>query len=466
MSGPGAAGPRSIHMVGIGGAGMSGLALLARSAGYRVGGTDRDDSPMLSALRDAGVDARAGHGADAVAADAQALVVSTAISPDNPELAEARRRGLPVLHRSQLLAELMAGRRGLAVAGAHGKSTTSAMLLAALGDASACVGATIAGGRGTGAVWGAGSWFVAEADESDRSLLNLAPEAAILLNVDHDHHATYATLDEVREVFRAFVARLPGDGVLVVGPDEDARACAAGAPCAVRLVGEGPDAFCRVERVPGAVGFDLVLADGHRVAVPLPLAGRHMAENAACALALADWCGVPLEEAAARLEGFTGVGRRMEHRGTAAGVEVVDDYAHHPAEIRATLAAARERGPGRVVVVFQPHLPSRTRALGAELAEALGAADVAVVTDVYLAREPADPVVTGRSVADRVPPPARAVFAATLSEAADAVMADVRPGDLVITMGAGDVTGLGKELVARLERLSGDGDRDPRTDPA
>ena len=175
---------------------------------------------------------------------------------------------------------------------------------------------------------------------------------------------------------------------------------------------------------------------------------------------------MPLGEAAARLAGFTGVGRRMEHRGTAAGVEVVDDYAHHPAEIRATLAAARERAPGRVVVVFQPHLPSRTRALGGELAEALGAADVAIVTEIYLAREPADPAVTGRSVAERVPPPARGLFAATLAEAADAVMADVRPGDLVLTMGAGDITGLGKELVARLERLRGDGDRDPRSDPA
>lgn len=466
MSGAATARPRAVHLVGIGGAGMSGLALLAAEAGWRVSGTDRDDSPMLGALRAAGVAARAGHAADALPAGAEALVVSTAIAGDNPELAEARRRGLPVLHRSELLATLMRGRRGLAVAGAHGKSTTSAMLLAALGDASACVGATIPGGRGTGAVWGTGPWFVAEADESDRSLLKLSPEAAILLNVDHDHHATYATLDEVREVFRAFVARLPADGVLVVGPDADARACAGAAPCPVRIVGEAPGAFCRVERAGGAGGFALSLADGRRVHVPLALTGLHNAENAACALALADWCGVPLEEAAGRLATFTGVGRRMEPRGAAGGVEVVDDYAHHPAEIRATLAAARERGPARVIVAFQPHLPSRTRALGAELGEALGAADVAVVTDVYLAREPADPAVTGRTVAERVPPPARAVYAPTLAEAADAVMAEARPGDLVLTMGAGDITGLGQELVSRLERLSGDGDRDPRHRPA
>jgi UDP-N-acetylmuramate--alanine ligase len=431
-----------------------------------VSGSDREESPTLAALREAGVAARAGHSAGAVPADAAALVVSTAIAPGNPELEEAARRGLPVLHRSELLAELMAGRRGLAVAGAHGKSTTSAMLLAALGDASACVGATIPGGHGTGAVWGGGDWFVAEADESDRSLLNLAPEGAILLNVDHDHHATFPTLDAVRDVFRRFVARLPSDGVLVVGPDPEARACAQGAPCPVRLVGDVPGAFCRAERTPERPGFTLASADGRRVPVPLALAGRHNADNAACALALADWCGVPPEEAAGRLAGFAGVGRRMEPRGRAGGVDVVDDYAHHPAEIRATLAAARERAPGRVVVVFQPHLPSRTRALGAEIAAALGGADVVVVTDVYLAREPADPLATGRGVAERVPAPARAVYAPTLAEAADAALAEARPGDLLITMGAGDITRLGQELVARLEKPSVDGSPDERTGPA
>ena len=459
-------GPRPIHLVGIGGAGMSGLARLAGAAGYRVSGTDREDSPTLAALRAEGIDARAGHAAGAVPADVEALVVSTAIDAGNPELDEARRRGLPVLHRSELLAELMAGRRGLAVAGAHGKSTTSAMLVSALGDASAAVGATIAGGGGTGAVWGGGPWFVAEADESDRSLLNLSPEGAILLNVDHDHHATFATLEEVREVFRAFVARLPADGVLVAGPDDEARAIAAGAPCEVRLVGDVPGAFCRAERAPGRPGFTLVTAAGRRVPVPLRPAGAHNAHNAACAMALADWCGVNLEDAAARLGAFAGVGRRMERHGTAGGVEVVDDYAHHPAEIRATLAAARERGAGRVVVVFQPHLPSRTRALAAELGEALGAADVVVVTEVYLAREPADPLVTGRDVAGRIPPPARSLFAPTLADAADAVLAEAHPGDLIITMGAGDITRLGKELVARLEKPPDDGGTHDRTRPS
>lgn len=451
--------PRPIHLVGIGGAGMSGLARLAHQAGYRVSGTDREESATLAALRELGVDARAGHSAEALPPDAAAVVVSTAVPEGAPDLAAARARGLPVLHRSQLLAELMSGRRGLAVAGAHGKSTTSALLVAALGDASACVGATIPGGGGTGAAWGAGEWFVAEADESDRSLLNLAPEGAILLNVDHDHHATFPRLEDVMDVFRAFVAALPAEGVLVVGPDRLARECAAAARCAVREVGEVPGAFVRVAaRAPGA-GFTLALADGRRVAVPLGLAGAHNAWNAACALALADWCGVAPESAAPRLAAFRGIGRRMEPRGAAGGVEVVDDYAHHPAEIRATIAAARERGPARLVVVFQPHLPSRTRALGDEIAVALGAADVVVVTDVYLAREPADPAASGRALAARVPGPARAAYAPSLDAAAEAVVADARPGDLVITMGAGDVTRLGQELVARLQKLSPDGDR-------
>lgn len=449
---------RPVHMVGVGGAGMSALARLAVAAGYRVSGTDRDDSPTLEALRAMGVDARAGHDAAALPADAEAVVVSTAVGDANPEVAEAHRRGVPVLHRSELLAELMATRRGLAVAGAHGKSTTSAMLVAALGDASACVGATIEGGRGTGALWGTGPWFVAEADESDRSLLNLRPEAAILLNVDHDHHATYASLDEVRAVFREFIATLPPDGVLVVGPDEEARRCAEGAPCAVLTVGDLPGAAAGMERQAGVPGFTLVLADGRRIAVPLSVDGWHNVGNAACALVLADWCGADLEAAAARLGGFTGVGRRMEERGVAGGVRVVDDYAHHPAEIAATLAGARERDPERVVVIFQPHLPSRTRALAPELGAALGAADVAIVTEVYLAREPADPEIGGREVAGAVPGTTVTHFAPTLAQAADAAIAEVRPGDLLITMGAGDVTRLGQELVARLQKLYPDGE--------
>jgi len=447
--------PRPIHLVGVGGAGMSAIARLAAQAGYRVSGTDREDSATLAALRSDGVAATAGHDSGALPADAEAIVVSTAIAPDNPELTAARERGIPVLHRADLLAELAGGRRTLAVAGAHGKSTTSAMLALALGGASACVGAEIPGGGGTGGAWGEGPWFVAEADESDRSLLVLAPEAAILLNVDHDHHATFATLAEVEEVFQRFVAGLPAAGALVAGPDAGARAAAAAALCPVTCVGEEPSAGVRIAaRRPG--GMTLAL-EGRRVEVALGVPGRHNQDNAACAIALAAWCGVAPEAAAARLAGFGGVGRRFELRGEAAGVRVVDDYAHHPAEIAATLAAAREGHAGRLVAVFQPHLYSRTRALGGELGRALEAADLVVVTDVYAAREPPDPAVSGRDVAAAVRPPARAVFVPGLAEAADLLDRELRPGDLVLTIGAGDITKLGEELLGRLKKQTADG---------
>ncbi len=430
---------------------MSALALLAVRSGWTVTGTDRDDGPVLSALRAAGADVRAGHGADAIPGHVDAVVVSTAIPADNPEVRAARERGLPVLHRSDLLAMLMQGHRGLAVAGAHGKSTTTAMLSLALGGATLCVGAEVPWGNGTGAAWGDGPWFCAEADESDRSLLRLAPEAAILLNVDHDHHSTYASIDEVEEVFREFVAALPPDGLLVVGPDERARRVAHGAGCPVRLIGDVPGAWARVQ------GDTLVLADGTLVALRLAAPGMHNRENAACALALADWCGVDPATAAQRVVGFAGVGRRFEDRGTVGGVRVVDDYAHHPAEVRATLRAARSVHPGRLVAVFQPHLYSRTRALGTELGRELGAADVVVVTDVYAAREAVDPGVDGSLVAAAVPAPAVVMYVPLLADVPGRLVPDLRPGDLVLTMGAGDVTGLGQDLLVALGKTSSDG---------
>ncbi len=436
---------------------MSALARLAVAIGYRVSGTDRDESGTLDALRALGVAAVAGHRADAVPPDVATMVVSTAIAPDNPELAEATRRGIPVVHRADLLAELMAGHRGLAVAGAHGKSTTSGMLRLALGGASACIGATVEGGGGTGAVWGEGPWFVAEADESDRSLLRLRPQAVILLNVDHDHHSTYGSIEEVEATFAEFLSLVPADGVVVAGPDPRAWALAAACDREARLVGRGEGAWCTLSRAPDG-GALLHLRDGREVVLRLAVPGLHNLENAACAVALADWCGEDPQVAADRLAAFTGVGRRYELRGTAGGVTVVDDYAHHPAEVAATLAAARERHPGRIVAVFQPHLYSRTRALWAELGAALGAADIAVVTEVYAAREAHDPEISGRMVAGAVPAPTRAVFAPTLADARAAVLDAARPGDLVLTLGAGDITTLGQDLLPALQNQYGNGD--------
>ncbi|MEI7519974.1 MAG: UDP-N-acetylmuramate--L-alanine ligase [Thermoleophilia bacterium] len=437
---------RSIHLVGAGGAGMSALGLLALRKGWAVSGTDREDGPALAALRAAGADVHVGHSADAIPAEVDVVVLSTAIPATNPEVVAAAERGLTVIHRSDLLAMLMDGHRGLAVAGAHGKSTTTAMLSLALGGATLCVGAEVPWGDGTGAAWGDGPWFCAEADESDRSLLRLPAEAAILLNVDHDHHSTYASIDDVEDVFRQFISALPADGLLVVGPDPRAQRVAEGAPCAVRVVGDVEGAWAHVD------DHTLVLATGDRVALHLAAPGAHNRENAACAIALADWCGVLPAIAAARIAPFAGVGRRFEDKGTAGGVRVVDDYAHHPVEVAATLAAARGVHDGRIVAVFQPHLFSRTRALAREFGEALSLADIVVVTDIYAAREAPVPGVDGTLVMSSISGPDEMMFVPLLADVPSVLVPDLRPGDLVITMGAGDITTLGPRI---LEALGG-----------
>ncbi len=428
---------------------MSALGLLALRSGWTVSGTDREEGPALVALREAGADVRAGHAADALPADVDEVFASTAIPGDNPEIQAARARGLPVRHRSDLLAMLMQGHRGLAVAGAHGKSTTTAMLALALGGATVCVGAEVPWGEGTGAAWGEGPWFCAEADESDRSLLRLSPEAAILLNIDHDHHSEYATIADVEDVFRAFVAALPADGLLVVGPDTRAREVAGAAPCPVRLLGDVPGAWGRVE------GDALMRADDAPVPLSLAAPGAHNRWNAACAIALADWCGVDPADAAARIAPFTGVGRRFEHKGTAGGVSVVDDYAHHPVEVAATLQAARGMHPGRVVAVFQPHLYSRTRELADAFGAALSSADVVVVTDVYAAREDPEPGVDGDLVLRNVRGPEEVLSVPDLADVPAVLVPDLRPGDLVLTLGAGDITTLGPQLLDALGGLGG-----------
>ena len=437
---------RRIHLIGAGGAGMSALGLLALRQGWTVSGTDREEGPALAALRAAGADVHAGHSADAIPDDVDVVVVSTAIPDTNPEVVAARARGIEVIHRSDLLAMLMQGHRGLAVAGAHGKSTTTAMLSLALDHATLCVGAEIPWGDGTGAAWGEGPWFCAEADESDRSLLRLPVQAAILLNVDHDHHSTYAAIEDVEAVFAEFIAGLPADGVLVAGPDDRAWRLAAAAPCPVRLLGHGPDAWGQVE------GNDLLLADGSRITLALAAPGAHNRANAACAIALADWCGVPPSDAAARIAPFAGVGRRFDDKGEAGGVRVVDDYAHHPVEVAATLTAARGVHPGRLVAVFQPHLFSRTRALATEFGQALSLADVVVVTDIYAAREDPEPGVDSTMVLQSVRGPAEVMYVPLLADVPSVLVPDLRPGDMVITMGAGDITTLGPRL---LEALGG-----------
>ncbi|WP_267494978.1 UDP-N-acetylmuramate--L-alanine ligase [Cellulosimicrobium marinum] len=450
---------------------MSVVARLLVARGLDVQGSDARDGETLAALRADGVRTWVGHDAAHVTG-ADTLVVSSAVRASNPELAEARSRGLRVLHRSQALAALMADGRAVAVAGAHGKTTTSAMIATTLRgtgqDPSFAVGGTVltAAGPVPGGHLGSGDVLVAEADESDGSFLNYAPDVAVVTNVEPDHLDHYGSREAFEQAFVDFAARIrPGGTLVACADDPGSRALAAAhvaAGGAVVTYGTSADADVRVADVE-AVG-----ADGARggvravlsgavggvglgtVELVLRVPGAHNALNATAAVVTAVLLGVDPAAAASAAHDFLGTGRRFEPRGEAGGVRVVDDYAHHPTEIAALLAAARPvAGDGRVLVLFQPHLYSRTRAFAREFADALGAADRVVVTGVYAAREDLDPEVDARTIADLVRPGVADAVEDRLA-AARHVTGLARPGDLVLTVGAGDVTELGPVILDTL----------------
>ena len=459
-----------VHFTGIGGAGMSGIARIMIARGVTVSGSDSAGSDLLASLATLGADVHVGHTAANVAGS-DTVVVSSAIRSGNPELAEAHARGLRVLHRAAALASLMLGRRGAAVAGTHGKTTTTSMLTTALRHCGADPGYVIGGiltETGLGAQDGAGEVFVAEADESDGSFLMLSPEVAIVTGVEADHLDNYAGLPEIEAAFAAFTRRIVSGGVLVACADDPGArslaAAAAGLPIRVRTYGEADDADYRITAVqPRGMNVGLEVSgapeagSGVRPVARLEVAvpGRHNALNATAAYAAAIELGLPAGQIATGLAAYRGARRRMEPKGEAAGVLVLDSYAHHPTEIAADLRAARDiRGGGRVIAIFQPHLFSRTRIFAAEFGEALGLADEVVVLDVYAAREDPEPGVTGDLVASAVPG-GRAVFLPDF-QAAPTLLADIaRPGDLILTMGAGDVTTLGPLIVAALGARAG-----------
>jgi UDP-N-acetylmuramate--alanine ligase len=435
---------RRLRFIGIGGAGMSGLALVARALGAEVSGSDRADSPALARLREAGCTVAVGHDAGNVAADAE-VVYSTAVAEDNPERAVARERGQRELHRADLLAEITALRRCIAVTGTHGKTTTASMVVHALRGCGMDPGYLVGGevrSTGSNAGWGAGEWVVVEADESDRSLLKLHPDVAVLTNAELDHHATYASQADVDATFRAFLARASEGIVVWDRPELTALATPAGPPVTAYDV-PSPSLD------PAGVRFAWRDLD-----VRLPVPGAHNALNAVAALEAARLAGADPRQAARALADFQGAGRRFELLGTTpTGATVYDDYAHHPTEVAATIAAARTLAPRRVVAVFQPHLYSRTRALAGDFGRALAAADLVVVLDVYRARErPRDfPGVDGKLIADAAADAAPGRTVAWLPAFEDAerfLRARLRAGDVCLAMGAGDVDELGRRLVA------------------
>lgn len=451
------------HFIGIGGAGMSGIARILTARGADVAGSDARESPTVTALRQAGATVHVGHDSAHLAADATCVVVSSAIRPDNPELRAAAERGLPVVHRSDALAALMEGRRALAVAGTHGKTTTTSMLAVSLGSLGLEPSYAIGGdldGPGTNAAHGDGDLFVAEADESDRSFHKYAPEAAIILNVELDHHANYASMDEIYESFETFVGRIRTGGTLVISADhEGARELTARVRgregLNVVTYGERDDADVRVLRVVphGLTSRVAVELDGEELDFIVSVPGRHYAHNAVAALAAGVATGVPADGLADALRTYTGVNRRLQLKGEARGVQVIDTYAHHPTEMTADLEALRSGLPedARVLVLFQPHLFSRTQELATEMGEALTHADASAVLDVYPAREDPIPGVTSALIIDAALAAGADVQHAPFRDTAPDVLAGMaKPGDVVLTMGAGDVTDLGPLILARL----------------
>ncbi len=457
-----------VHLVGIGGAGMSGIARILLARGAQVSGSDAKDSRTVLALRAQGAAIAVGHAGanlDQLPGGPTAVVVSTAIREDNPELVEARARGTVVLRRAEALAALMLDHRVACVAGTHGKTSTTSMLTVALQhcrmDPSFAIGGDL-NESGANAHQGTGGVFVAEADESDGSFLHFSPSVAVVTNVEADHLDHHGTVEAYVAVFDSFLERIQADGVLIACADDAGSAAlaerAAKLGIRVRTYGRtatGPGSVRLVDYRPAdSGGVARVELDGEVVDVRVAVPGEHMAGNAIAALVAALELGADREGVLVGLAAFGGVRRRFEFKGQARGVRVYDDYAHHPTEVAAQIAAARPvAGSGKLVVVFQPHLYSRTRLFAEEFAAALSTADAVVVLDVYGAREEPEPGVTGALVSGLVSlDVGKVVYEPSFDRVPALVAGMVGEGDLVVTMGAGDVTMLGPEIVGELDR--------------
>ena len=447
-----------VHFVGIGGSGLSAIAQVLLESGYDVSGSDLVLSPFALALAGRGAHVYQGHSADNLDG-AEMVIVSSAVPADNPEVLAAQARGVPVLKRADFLGRLMEGRQGIAVAGTHGKTTTTGLIAFMLDraglDPTFIVGGWLAD-YGANAHAGHGQPFVVEADEYDRMFLGLKPAVAVVTNVEHDHPDCYPTLKEMQEAFRDFVDLLPADGLLVgCGHDAFVRTLAderraAGRPAA--LYGLRRDDPYRADslQLNGAGGYDfLFVKDGETLGlVRNRLPGEHNVLNSLAALVVADHLGVAFNDARNGLADYRGAGRRFEVMGEAAGVTWVDDYAHHPTEIRATLAAARRRFSGRPLwVMFQPHTYSRTRALLADFAAAFADADHVVIVDIYRSREADDPSLSAADIVGRMSQPDDVRYVPALDDAAAYFCERLRSGDVLLTLGAGDGNQVGRRVL-------------------
>ncbi len=458
---------RRVHFVGIGGIGMSGIAELLVNLGYEVSGSDAKRSEITDRLAGLGVRVHEGHDAENVR-DADVVVISSAVGASNPEVVAARERSIPVIPRAEMLAELMRLLRGIAVAGAHGKTTTTSRIALVLERAGLDPTAVI-GGRlsafGSNAKLGRGAWMVAEADESDRSFLRLSPTVAVITNLDREHMDSYGSFEQVQRAFVEFANKVPFDGYVVACADD--RALAAVLPEMTRRVityGIEADAdlrasdidlqpFASVSRVWRRVGDERTALGELRLSVP----GRHNVANALAAVAVALELESPFETIRSALHEFHGAERRFQRLGDCGGVTVVDDYGHHPTEIAAVIAAARSVKPARLVIAFQPHRYTRTRDLLPEFGTALSGADEIVLTDIYSAGEAPIPGATLDAIVASVRAATRAPVHVVpkVDDVPSAVAALVHSGDLVITLGAGSIGTVGRRILAELERKRG-----------
>ena len=448
-----------VHFIGIGGIGMSGIAEILLTMGYAVSGSDLRGSATTERLERLGATIYVGHAAGNAAAS-DVVVSSSAVAKDNPEVVEARARKIPVIQRAEMLAELMRLKYGIAIAGMHGKTTTTTMVAAVLagGELDPTV---VVGGRvdalGSNARLGKSQYLVAEADESDRSFLKLSPILAVVTNLDREHMDSYVDMADVENCFVEFMDKVPFYGAVTACVD-DARLKAI-LPRVRRRVytyGESAEADFRLRMLPGTEGCHARFEVNARGLVlgpfELHVPGRHNVLNATAAVAIGVQLGLTPEKIAAGLATFRGVNRRFQVRGVERGVTVIDDYGHHPTEIRATLQAARECGYGRVLVLFQPHRFTRTRDLMDDFAGAFGDADAVQVLDIYAASEQPIEGITGEVLARAIQAKngGRVMYAASMAEAVERLVADARPGEMILTLGAGSVSQAGPMLLEAL----------------
>lgn len=460
----------SYHFIGIGGAGMSAIAEILLARGLPVSGSDLKDSEVLERLRRKGAAIFVGHRAAHVRPD-QVVIVSSAIPQDNEELAAARELGATIFHRSEMLGRLMAGYRGIAVAGSHGKTTTTSMVAGILEGAGLSPTVLIGGelpDLGGNAKLGGGPYLVAEADESDASFVNLEPFWAVVTNIEDDHLDYYGTMDKMLAAFRTFLGRVtPEGGAVLCWDDERVRRVSEGLPVPFTTYSTSGPADYQAETLEvRAKGSRFrVLRGGQPLGeISLAVPGVHSISNALAATAVASLLEIPFATISSCLAAFRNVRRRFEVLLDAAGIQVVDDYAHHPTEIAATLAAARKAAAGRVFAIFQPHRYTRTLNLYRQFARAFADADKVYITDIYPAGEKPIPGVTATLIVDAVKEVRgdRAEFAAQARQVVDELLAELAPGDMAVTLGAGDVWQLGRELAQALAARRGTASLAPR----